>query len=334
MLDPRMKWQDVEYRAALLRLWETGVIKKTRKVQPLAEHLLLLGWVTQSSRQNELLLNEDGSAQLPALMDNIWPLWRQTLQQLLEANLPLTTVGLQELARKGRQLPPLPLKLHNKTFAALTGAHSKCSITTASLPPGLVLTADGVLRTRANRGLVIYAGQHRLTCDDLMQALGEIILPERAILDGIRVGGTLPRVIITVENLGPFVDMPKPDELLLIHQPGWNTPLSLLFLQAFGMKPNWHHFGDLDPEGLAIYQHLKHEGAKPYLFIPYFWDEYRESFSHQLCDSWPETITNSFSEPLLQRLFATSAWLEQEPIILDERLEDELVQLFLSEAHL
>lgn len=323
-----MKWQDAEYRAALLRLCETGVIRKTRKVQPLAEHLLSLGWVTQSSRQNELLLNKNGAAQLAALMDNIWPLWRQALRQLHEADLPLTTVGLRELARIGRQLPPLPPRLHHKTFAALTGTHSKCSITTASLLPGLTLTTDGVLRTRPNRGLVIYAGPHRLACDDLMQAMGEVILPERAILDGIRIGGTPPSAIMTVENLGPFVDMPKPDELLLIHQPGWNTPLSLLFLQVFGMKPNWHHFGDLDPEGLAIYQHLKREGGNPHLLIPSFWDEYQESFSHQLCDSWPETITNSFSEPLLQKLFATNAWLEQEPIILDNRLEDELVRLF------
>lgn len=322
-----MKWQDAEYPAALLRLSQTGAIRKTRKVDLLAEHLLSLGWVTQSSRQNELLLNENGSAQLPALMDNIWPIWRQTLQQLQEAGLPPTTAGLQDLARTGRQLPPLPHRLHNKTFAALTGAHSKCSIAAASLPPGLFLTTDGVLRTRLNRGLIIYAGRHRLPCDDLMQVLGEVILPERAILDGIRVDGALPRAIMTVENLGPFVDMPKPDELLLIHQPGWNTALSLLFLQAFGTEPNWHHFGDLDPEGLAIYQHLKREGGNPHLFIPSFWEENSESFSQRLNDCWPETITNSFSQPLLQKLFANNAWLEQEPIILDKRLEDELLRL-------
>jgi len=326
-----MNWLDLEYRAALLRLWETGELRKTQKLRPLIEHLLSLGWITQSSRQNELTINENGSAQLPALMDSIWPLWRQTLQRLREAGLPPTAAGLQDLARAGRPVPSLPLRLHNKTFAALTGAHSKCSMPAASIPPGLSLTADGVLRTRPNRGLILYAGQNRLSCDDPMRALGEVILPERAILDGVRVGGTLPRAIMTVENLGPFVDMPKPDELLLIHQPGWNTALSLLFLRAFGMEPSWHHFGDLDPEGLAIYQHLKREGEKPHLFLPPFWDDYRESFSRRLCDTWPEAITGSFSEPLLQKLFSANAWLEQEPIILDERFKDELARLIASE---
>lgn len=118
------------------------------------------------------------------------------------------------------------------------------------------------------------------------------------------------------------------DELFLIHQPGWNTALSLLFLKTFGAGITWYHFGDLDPEGLAIYQHLQCEREKPFLFIPTFWNEYEKMFSHQLCDPWPETITTSHSEPLLKRLFSDNTWLEQEPIILDERFEEEVRQLF------
>lgn len=322
-----MNWQDRDQRAALLRLWETGVLRKTQKVRHIADYLLSLGWVTQSARQNELTLNESGSEQLPSLMDSIWPSWRQTLTQLKRAGLPFTAEGLQNLARSGMRFPSMPLRLHEKTFAALSGAHSKCSINAGTLPPGLSLTTDGVLRTRPNKGLLIHAGQKRLSCDDLVQALGELDIPERAILDGIRLEGTLPKAVMTVENLGPFVDMPKPDEVFLIHQPGWNTALSLLFLKTFGEGITRYHFGDLDPEGLAIYQHLQCEREKPFLFIPSFWDEYEKMFSHQLCDPWPETITASHSEPLLKRLFSDNTWLEQEPIILDERFEEELRQL-------
>ena len=320
-----MNWQDIEYRAALLRLWKTGVLKKTRRVLPLAEHLLSLGWVTQSSRREELHLNESGSAQLPTLLDNVWPPWRMTLGRLGEIGLPLTAAGLQDLARSAREVPPLPRRLHNKTFAALTRAHSKSHSGSAPLPPGLFLTTDGVLRIRPNRGLTLHAGRHRLDCDDLTEALGEVILPERALLDGIRAEGVLPAAVMTVENLGPFVDMPKPEDLLLIHQPGWNTGLSLQFMDVLGEGPPLCHFGDLDPEGLAIYLHLCRQKKDYRHFLPSFWDEYVEPFSQELEGGWPEAIADSFSEPLLQRLFAAGAWLEQEPVVLDPRFEGELV---------
>jgi hypothetical protein len=151
-----------------------------------------------------------------------------------------------------------------------------------------------------------------------------VILPERALLDGIRASGILPKVVMTVENLGPFVDMPQPKEFLLIHQPGWNTPLSLKLLQTLGPEQLWYHFGDLDPEGLAIYQHLNRAGRKARLFIPSVWDEYEEVFARHLSQDWPGAIVEAFSEPLLKRLFAANTWLEQEPIILDERFEREM----------
>lgn len=322
-----MDWKDPEYRAALLRLWEIRVLRRTRKVQPLVKHLLELGWVTQSSRQAETTLNDLGAAHLPALLDRVWPAWRQTLQQLRAADLPLSAEGLADLVRQSRPLPPLPSRLHHKTYAAIAGAHSKWLPARKLLPPDLIRTTDGVLRIRANQGLILCIGTQEISCDDWMAAVGEVILPERAVLDGCTPCGILPEVVMTVENLGPFVDMPKPEQFLLIHQPGWNTPLSLQFLQALGPEPSWYHFGDLDPEGLAIYQHLNREGRRVHLFVPSFWDEYQEAFGHRLSDGWPRTIAESFPEPLLKKLFAANCWLEQEPIILDERLHFELAGL-------
>lgn len=132
---------------------------------------------------------------------------------------------------------------------------------------------------------------------------------------------------MTFENLGPFVDMPKPPELLLIHQPGWNTSLSLQFIETLGSEPSWYHFGDLDPEGISIYQHLNQKGRKAEFFLPSFWDAYEEAYSQVLPDAWPEMTVESFSEPFLRKLFAARKWLEQEPVILDERLDLELARL-------
>jgi hypothetical protein len=160
-----------------------------------------------------------------------------------------------------------------------------------------------------------------------MAMIGEVILPERAILDGVRPCGVLPKAVMTVENLGPFVDIPKPKELLLIHQPGWNTPLSQQFIRSLGPEPRWYHFGDLDPEGIAIYHHLNQEGQKADLFLPSFWSEFEQAFFQPLSGTWPEKILESFSKPLLKKLFAANTWLEQEPIVLDKRLDLELAML-------
>ncbi len=133
----------------------------------------------------------------------------------------------------------------------------------------LSLTTDDVLRMRTNSGLILRMGSFRISCDDLMAVAGEVILPERALLDGIAVCGVLPKMILTVENLGPFVDMEKPKELLLIHQPGWNTHLSLRLTKLLGNETPIYHFGDLDPNGLAIFLHLKNAGMNASLFLPY-----------------------------------------------------------------
>ncbi len=325
-----MDWGNPEYRVAILRLYATRVLRRSRKLQPLTEHLLGLGWVTQSPRQSELVLNALGDPHLPTLLDRIWPDWRQTLQQLQDAGLPIDARSLVALARKASPAQTLPARLHHKTYAALVGMHSKSSGVGRVPQPGLTLTTDGVLRIRPNKGLMLCLGANRLSCDDLTVVLDELILTERTLLDGIRPAGMLPKAIMTVENLGAFMDMPKPRELLLIHQPGWNTPLSLLFIETLGAEPPWYHFGDLDPEGISIYQHLHRKGRKAVLFIPSFWEKYVDAHSRHLADAWPETIVDAFSQPLLRRLFAAGKWLEQEPVVLDERLGLELAGLVRS----
>ncbi|MGA7877989.1 MAG: hypothetical protein WCA08_20190 [Desulfoferrobacter sp.] len=322
-----MDWNNIEYHAAILRLLLDGILKRTSKVQPLVDYLMELGWITQSPRLSELALNQHGAARLPDLLDRVWPAWRQTFQQLRDSDLPATADGLLQLTRQNRLLPPLPRRLHHKTYAAMAGDHSKSHSAKSLLPSGVELTTDGVLRLRANDGLILWFGDHRVCCDNWMAAVGEVILTERAILDGLRVSGRLPDLVMTVENLGPFVDMPKPKTFLLVHQPGWNTLLSLQFLRVLGPEVLWYHFGDLDPEGLAIYQHLNHQDLNVRLFIPSFWKEYEDAFAQTLSGGWPPSIKKSFEKPFLKKFFARNVWLEQEPIILDERFERELNRL-------
>ncbi|MDD2467707.1 MAG: DUF2220 family protein [Desulfobulbus sp.] len=328
-----MDWKNPEYRAALLRLWRQGLLKQTKTIKPLAQHLLASGWVTQSPRRDELEINDFGRASIPGLLESVWPSWQETLHCLDDAGLEASAEGLRQLTRQSRPTPLLPLRLHRKTYCAIACAHSKSRGANATPPPNLTLTMDGVLRLRTNQGLLLCRGAHSLPSDDWMAAAGEIILPERALLDGVQPGGVLPRAIMTVENLGTFVDMPKPEELLLIHQPGWNTPLSCQFMRLFAPTSRRFHFGDLDPEGLDIYLHLLHRHDTTIrLFVPTFWREYEPTYAHALpADGRQWDHPDGDLALLPQDLVTSGKWLEQEPIVLDERFERELAGLLAQE---
>jgi len=328
-----MDWKNLEYRAALLRLWRQGLLKQTKTIKPLAQHLLASGWVTQSPRRDELEFNEFGRASIPGLLESVWPSWQETLHCLDDAGLETSAEGLRQLTRQSRPTPLLPPRLHHKTYNAIAGAHSKSRGTNASQPPDLTLTMDGVLRLRTNEGLLLCRGAQRLSCDDWMATAGEIILPERALLDGVQPSGVLPKAIMTVENLGTFVDMPKPEGLLLIHQPGWNTPLSCQFMRLFAPTIRRCHFGDLDPEGLDIYLHLlQRHDTTIRLFVPTFWREYEPTYAHSLPVDGRQWDHHGDDLALLpQELVSSGKWLEQESIVLDERFERELVGLLAQE---
>jgi hypothetical protein len=150
---------------------------------------------------------------------------------------------------------------------------------------------------------------------------------------------------MTVENLGACLDLPAPPQALVVHQPGWNCRLAQRFIALLPEAVPWWHFGDLDPEGLAIFAALVRAGEadrplpgscphsgpygawahRPRLFLPAWWGDYLPSHGLPLGADWPVGLTPD--NALLTRLRAGRLWLEQEAILLDPRLGEGLARL-------
>jgi hypothetical protein len=124
--------------------------------------------------------------------------------------------------------------------------------------------------------------------------------------------------VLLVENLGPYRDLVAPAGWLVAHVPGWNTAtLRLLLAQVRGVVVV--HFGDLDPAGVRIYEHLRAIHPDLRWVVPDFWSE--RIGTHGLRGEWPPDLVVTAAPPLVRDLAARGLWLEQECIVLDPRLK-------------
>jgi hypothetical protein len=146
--------------------------------------------------------------------------------------------------------------------------------------------------------------------------LGEVAIAERAFLDGVALDGA-PRAVLLVENLGAWRDLSAPDGWLVAHAPGWDTVTALHLLACFPAVPALH-FGDLDPNGVRIYRHLRAHRPELRWLVPDLWVELIES--HGRRGAWPADLDVDDAPPLVRALARQGLWLEQERLVLDRRL--------------
>jgi len=320
----------IEKYAPYVRLFEDGELVKNQGTRPVVEHLLELRWAKQSRRKTVLEITKKGQASIPAFLDNVWPEWRRCHQRLKEAGRRFNLEGWLELeAAERAEAIVLPKRLHHKTLASCLGLHSK-SKRYKGLEGALEAveqTTDQVLRFRPNRGLRLRCGGSEIDCGAVAEVLGEVSIPERAFADGLQVEGVVPKVIVTVENLGAYIDWPEPDpEHLIVFSPGKDTVLALRFLALLPSDFVYFHFGDLDPDGLRIAKYLQdNSGRNLRLLVPEFWEEFLEvAFAVQKKGrdetGWEGVEKISEDEPeILGVLRQKGEWLEQEAIVVDAR---------------
>jgi hypothetical protein len=86
------------------------------------------------------------------------------------------------------------------------------------------------------------------------------------------------------------------------------------------------HFGDLDPNGVRILQHLRRLRPDLLWFVPKFWQELVSTKG--LPTTWPAELDLRDAPELVHHLARHGLWLEQESLALDPRLPAAL------EAHL
>ncbi len=323
-------WRDEIARSALLELWEKGRLKRRKKQGKAWDALSLLTWTKPTSRQDELGLREQGRDELEALLDGVFPDWRRFVNEMKRDGIPLNLQGFLKFREKRRTAKiSRPASddekeiLNHHTAKALSGTHSKVSLSTSRRRKlgSVEVMGDGLIRLRPNAGLIVEREGVEKDADLFVRFLGELSVTERALRTGTRLKGIPPRALLSVENLGAYMDVSVPNGWMVAHVPGWNTTMLRLLYGSFPDIPAFH-FGDLDPNGLRIIRHLRKIRPDVRWVVPPFWEEeLDEAFcSYALKREWPPDIDLENAPPLVRRLAERNLWLEQETLAMDERL--------------
>ena len=124
----------------------------------------------------------------------------------------------------------------------------------------------GELRLKAFSPL-IYRSQD-LDLGRVTSCLGQVCIP--APKAGLVQEFDLGRIgfVLTSENLAPFQHI-ELEQGLVLFCPGYNTALPGRWLKALPRDCLWMHFGDFDPDGLAIFELLCRRTGREGRFVPH-----------------------------------------------------------------
>lgn len=318
-------WDQSPHRIALLELVVTGGLRRRQEQAEAWDELATMRWTRRTSRQQELELAAEHRVTVETLLGKVWPGWRAVAAALDNHTLPPTPRGLQQLEDLQRQatIPALPARLNQRTATAAVGPHSKATLTEQRrLALGDVdVTRDGIVRVRPHHGLQLRRAGTTLALEVHNAVLGEVALPERALQAGLELAGPAPALVLLVENVGAYIDIPAPPDWLVVHVPGWNTRTVALLLARLPDVPVLL-FGDLDPAGVAIAAHLR-SIYPPLRWVTFeLWRTLLPAYAQT--GTWPEEQDLSDTPPLVQELARAGLWLEQERLVLQPDLIDAL----------
>jgi hypothetical protein len=307
-----------------------GSIRAIKAAEPLLAELEALGWVVPGRRHGEFHLAPQHKDKFRRYLRARWPQLDEVESAYASRPEVISANALRTLRRLPLKLPTGITQLNRRTWSAWAGAHSKSGYHTP--PDGVFLTTDEDLRLRTNAGLqFIGKDGETLSADACQNMFGEVIIPERGLLRGWRVSGKMPKLVLTVENIGSYVDLPVPTWLLLIHAPGRNTVLACRFIDRLSADIPWFHFGDLDPAGLSIALSIpsQEKGRRPMPWIPRIASKLLETHALALDSPWPKQHLppGLLKNPVLGWLVEHQRWLEHESMVLLPGFVDELTMM-------
>jgi hypothetical protein len=304
--------------ASIGRLVETGLIKLVGRNDTLLRRFETARWIEPTGRKSEWRVRNGTISPLEARLCELAPFWREDFQFLRSINQdPYDPRVIEALPTLKKQKTVTGI-INRRTWNAAAGLGPKHK---PQIAPTAILTRDWVLRFRPNRGLRgVFAGQE-VSFDEMASVLTECTVPERLWLRFTKFNGELPKLIVTCENLGSYIDLPLPDEAMAIYSPGADIEAAAAFIKQLP-EIKWLHFGDIDPEGLEIAENLAKETRRQLnLYIPSFAEEY-------LPGRPVETRWNTLPDlPLFRELGRTQKRIFQEVFMLDSRLGDEIAAM-------
>lgn len=305
--------------ASLGRLIETGSIREVKRNKVLIKRFETAMWLERSNRKSEWVLREGRVAELKKRISDIAPNWNIDFEYLRAMNLDPYDPSVIEMLPILKQRN-IPNGLTNRrNWNAITGSSPKH---TSRIKCESQLTSDWVLRFRPNSGLKAVFKGGEIGLDDTIGFYTECVFPERMWLGFDRFEGRLPRTIITCENLGAYIDLPVPEDVMVIFSPGRDIVSATELLKHFS-DVAWFHFGDLDPYGIDIAKSVAVVTQREVSFyIPTFAKDYLPGSALGKDQRWNEI--SGFSEPVMAELQKTNSRIFQEVFMLDKRLPVDL----------
>ena len=304
--------------ALLAKLIESGGVRESARSLDLIRRHEKAGWIMPSGRFGEWIARPETMILLTARLAKLLPQWESDFALLRTHNLdPRNPQHIEALPvlRKRPDATGL-INRHNWTAAGGLGPKRKGILATEA-----TLTKDWVMRLRPNRGLVAQWNDHSTDLWEMAKSWTECPIPQRLWMQFQAFTGVLPAVIITCENLGVFVDLPLPEEALAVFSAGKHVNPAIELIKMLPAA-TWVHFGDLDPEGLAIAGQIADATRRPiHRYIPTFCMEYIVDDMAQKKDvKWQGT----FEHPALKLLAESDLGVFQEVFMLDPRLDEDL----------
>ena len=242
----------------------------------------------------------------------------ERLERLIESVRAPNIISTAAVLRK------MPL-IHHKTAAAWRG-DSKTN-KNRPLTAGQVTTTDEVLRLRSFNTCLkfFHNGGVEIDADEETCIRTEVSIPQRMMLDIPQAEISKDTLLITVENLGAFVDFPVFEGVLLIYSPGQCFSAAARLINKYFEKLSWVHFPDLDPNGVQIAEQLASAlGRDTAIWFPSFWEQARRKSmvgSQKIKWSAIEAPASLF------QLVTNEEWIEQEVLVVDQRFEKAMEEL-------
>lgn len=300
--------------ALLVRLLETGELKAGVRSQGFIGRFNNAGWIELTSRRSVWEMREGAAGSVRKRLEALAPTWQADCDFLRSISRdPFDPKNIEALPMLRRQ-PIISRPLVNRrNWNAASGLGPKHR---ARLPPSATLTKDWAVRFRPNNGLVAETKTGKIDLSQIAEAITECIIPERAWRQVTTIGGQLPRLAITCENLGAYIDLVVDGSTLVIFSPGTDVEPAVELLKLIpGVA--WIHFGDIDQKGVNICQMLARRlNREQFFWIPSFAMDYLEA-ARQPRSDWD---TCTFADPAIEQLRKMNKALFQETFMLDSRL--------------
>lgn len=305
--------KDAAEIACLARLLETGTIRAGRKNAALIHRFETARWVMLGSRKEEWVLRSGKAPDLENRLSILLPTWRADFELLRSIGRDYFDVSdIAALPMLRRNTNPSERMVNRRNWNAAVGQGPKHK---AKIPSQCLHTKDWVLRFRPNKGLEGVNDKGIIDLAEMAAEWTECVIPERAWVGFKAFSGVLPRVVITCENLGAYIDLPASESTLVIYSPGADTEAAVALLKMFSAAM-WMHFGDLDPEGIDIAKRIAGEIEQDMkLLIPFFAEDYLDA-AKPVETAWGEVP----DIPLLVALKEKKKRIFQEVFMLDGRL--------------